>query len=109
MSEELNKVYAERDMCVALIARMANLLGWKTDITQHQGEEWEDEWRNVVIIQLPTGQVSWHIHDSEKEWFSEIRTFLLQWDGHTTEEKYRRVLAMVQHPKVAYGTKVEHV
>jgi hypothetical protein len=39
----------------------------------------EPEWP-VAYIELPTGQVSWHIpqHDSE-------------WDGHDTEEKYNRV------------------
>jgi hypothetical protein len=33
----------------------------------------------VVFIQLPTGQVSWHVAQHAKEW-----------DGHDTEEKYRR-------------------
>lgn len=36
----------------------------------------------VVYINLPTGQVSWHLPE-----------FALGWDGHTTEEKYARCRA----------------
>lgn len=38
----------------------------------------EPEWP-VAYITLPQGQVSWHIPAYPEEW-----------DGHTTEEKYRR-------------------
>lgn len=33
----------------------------------------------VVYIELPNGQVSWHLPQHEREW-----------DGHDTKEKYRR-------------------
>ncbi len=39
----------------------------------------EPEWP-VVFFELSTGQVSWHIEQHRKEW-----------DGHSTEEKYRRL------------------
>jgi hypothetical protein len=38
----------------------------------------------VVFIQLPTGQVSWHLPQFETAW-----------DGHTTEEKYERAHAFI--------------
>lgn len=38
----------------------------------------------VVYIELPTGQVSWHMPAHPTEW-----------DGHTTPEKYQRVAAFV--------------
>lgn len=41
----------------------------------------EPEWP-VAFIELPTGQVSWHIAPHP-----------IEWDGHTTEEKYRRIKA----------------
>ena len=34
----------------------------------------------VVYIELPTGQVSWHMPEHQTTW-----------DGHDTDEKYRRV------------------
>lgn len=40
----------------------------------------DPEWP-VAFIQLPTGQVSWHMPQFPQEW-----------DGHSTEEKYRRIV-----------------
>jgi hypothetical protein len=39
----------------------------------------QPDWPIVVYIELPTGQVSWH-----------MRQHLVEWDGHDTVEKYRR-------------------
>lgn len=44
----------------------------------------EPEWP-VVYIELPTGQVSWHMPQ-----------FATEWDGHDTAEKYRRARAFSQ-------------
>ncbi len=76
-------------MCVAFIARMAVVMGWRVGMARHEGE-WEDDWRWIVYIDLPAGQVSWHIHDSEREWFN-LPDYPGVWDGHTTEEKYARL------------------
>jgi hypothetical protein len=101
--ENCNGVYAERDKLVALVYHMAQMLGYKSGIGEHvlqPGEEWDPEWYSVVFIELPTGQVSWHIHVSEEDWFANdnmLQAYEPAWDGHTTEEKYRRVLAMVGH------------
>jgi len=97
---QLNSVYAERDKLVALAYRLAQMLGYKAGIAEHklsEGEKWNPEWHQVVFIDLPTGQVSWHIHSSEQDWFAqgnELRAYEKPWDEHTTEEKYRRVLEM---------------
>jgi len=45
----------------------------------------EPEWP-VAYIELPTGQVSWHLPQHA-----------IAWDGHTTEEKFRRIRAFL-HP-----------
>jgi hypothetical protein len=44
----------------------------------------EPEWP-VAYIDLPTGQVSWHMPQ-----------FADPWDGHDTEEKYHRVRAFIE-------------
>ncbi len=41
----------------------------------------EPEWP-VLFIELPTGQISWHVSQHVNEW-----------DGHSTGEKYRRIAA----------------
>ncbi|MHB8122597.1 MAG: WDGH domain-containing protein [Desulfuromonadaceae bacterium] len=86
--------YLERNMCVALIARMALTMGLTVGIGKHpEGDAtWERDWMNIVFIDLPAGQCSWHIHDSEIPMFSFLPEYAGQWDGHDTAEKYRRVL-----------------
>lgn len=44
----------------------------------------EPEWP-VVFIELPTGQVSWHVPQHD-----------VAYDGHTTEEKYQRIKEFVE-------------
>lgn len=87
--------YTERDKCLVLTALMAQRLGLKVGIGLHvdkPGEQWDEEWRNILFIDLPAGQVSWHIHDSETSMFYFVGAYDGEWDGHTTEEKYQRVI-----------------
>lgn len=52
----------------------------------------DNDWRNVIIVDLPTGQASWHVHDSEMELFQHLpRNQGRVWDGHSVEEKYARL------------------
>jgi hypothetical protein len=89
---ERDAVYAERDKCVSLLARMALKLGYTAGIGTHLGEDWDELWRHVIYIDLPNGQVSWHIPDSETPLFDFLPQYEGKWDGHTTAEKYERVV-----------------
>lgn len=92
---EKHGAYAERDKCVSLIARIAVAMGLPAGLDQHPAEDqaWDNEWRNIIRIELPAGQVSWHIRDNELPLFSFLKPYNGEWDGHDTEEKYRRVLS----------------
>lgn len=95
LTAQKDAAYAERDKCLVLLALMAQRLGLKVGMGLHidkPGEEWDAEWRNILFIELPAGQVSWHIHDSEAHWFYFVGAYDGVWDGHTTDEKYQRVL-----------------
>lgn len=89
---QCDTVYRECNMCVA---RMALNRGWTAGIGQHEGDDWGSDWRNIVFIDLPTGQVSWYIHDSDLPIFGFLPKYLNKWDGHTTDDKYGRVLLML--------------
>lgn len=97
-------VYAERDRLVAVLSKL-----FPSFLARHpeSDESWEDDWRWIVYVELPTGQASWHIHDSELSWFDHLeRREGLFWDGHTTEEKYARLSALrvpVDHDGFASG------
>lgn len=94
MEARKDGAYSERNKCVVLITQMALAMGMTAGIGRHPEEDadWEDDWMNIIFIDLPAGQISWHIHDSELPLFSFLPEYTGKWDGHDTEEKYRRVL-----------------
>ena len=90
---EKDEAYHERNRMVAALSML-----WPTHMKRHPDSdtEWEDEWRNIVCIHSPAGQMTWHIHDSETPLFQHLNVkpdpFAdCEWDGHTTPEKYRRL------------------
>jgi len=88
--------YSERNQCVSFIAKLARVLGCPAWIGVHNAADltWERDWLHIVFIELPTGQVSWHIHDSELPRFAFLpRKDDVGWDGHGTAEKYERMRA----------------
>lgn len=88
-----NDAYAERNQTVIGLARACLALGLPVFMARHDPADtsWEDDWRNLVVIELPTGQITWHFHDSEAHLWSDLPTGERRWDGHGTPEKYRRV------------------
>jgi hypothetical protein len=60
---------------------VAVLEGWRGGIKL---DPQEPDWP-VVYIELPTGQVSWH-----------VPAYAGEWDRHDTEEKYRRCRAFAE-------------
>lgn len=94
MSDEIENVYRERNKVVAALAHVLNHNNVKVGVATHDlnDKAWNDEWRTIVVIELPA-QVTWHFHDSEKyllKGLPEIKDY--KWDGHSTEEKYKRLL-----------------
>lgn len=88
--------YAERNMVVGALVALAVNQGWTVGLAIHDPMDaaWEDEWRNIVFIDLPTGQVSWHVHDAQMSLFRSLPWYAGEWDGHTTPEKYKRLAAL---------------
>lgn len=84
-------VYEERARCVVAIARNARALGCRIGFGVDPSEP---EWP-VLFIELPTGQVSWHFSNRDRETLASdihdetARPFVF--DGHTTEQKYERL------------------
>jgi hypothetical protein len=55
----------------------------------------------VVTIETPTGQMSWHIAERDRDLFEHVRLVPAVhnvWDGHTTEEKYARLRRLTASP-----------
>lgn len=73
--QEQRKDYDGRNTFVYHALSAAASLGYSCGVRLDPSEP---EWP-VAYIELPTGQVSWHLPQHEREW-----------DGHDTPEKYRR-------------------
>lgn len=95
LGTQKDRAYSERNKLVAVLSML-----FPASLERHPEEDtsWEDDWRWIVFIDLPTGQASWHIHDSELPLFEHLpRDSGRAWDGHTTERKYARLLDLRQH------------
>lgn len=81
-----------------------------------EDKKWDKDWRHIVFIEIPVRfridwyegirdeQISWHIHDSEVEYFNHLKLKNgNSWDGHTTDEKYERLYKLtLREPKKWY-------
>lgn len=86
----MDDVYRERAHLVALLAtRYPSHIGFTDDA--------EPMWA-VVVIQTPAGQMSWHIAPGDRDLFRHVRDTEARdsvWDGHTTDDKYMRMRALI--------------
>ncbi len=101
---EPDSAYAERNYLVALLARL-----YPSGLKRTAIEGWEPEWHGCVYVDLPTGQASWHYHEREAHLFKGLPPYPREWDGHSTEEKYRRIAALAlatirERPRTESGT-----
>lgn len=94
LKRQKDEAYSERDRVVAALCATAVALGWPVFLGTHVGE-WEDDWRNIIYIETPYGQVSWHYHDSERNLFWMHTMEGKPWDGHSTDKKYERLWSFV--------------
>ena len=88
-------LYAERAQCVIALARAAQAMGccvgFRNDPDLDDGGP--PAQRPVLFIELPTGQVSWHLTVANRLSAPDIGDYIGEWDRHDTAEKYRRLAA----------------
>lgn len=86
-----NHAYQERNILVSALSKV-----YPAHLAIHPDSDktWDDDWRHIVCVHLPTGQATWHVHDSEWHMFIHL-TFgdpkCPGYDLHSTEQKYLRV------------------
>lgn len=102
MEARKDAAYYERNQVVAALSKLFPAGTAKTAI-----EGWSEDWHGCVYIDLPTGQVSWHFHDSQAHLFAHLPPYVKSWDGHTTEEKYERLAMLTSFVCGACGAALE--
>lgn len=94
MSAEESKdgVYWERNMLALLLANVINQLALVKEISgwYHHGEY--EGWARVISIN--NGTITFHVPDGFD--LGDLPKIKPNWDGHTTEEKWNRVMRMCE-------------
>ena len=67
---------------------MANRLGYHMGI-RNRNDEWP-----ILYIDLPTGQVSWHL--PSQELVKNFPDYMGEWDGHDVVEKHIRLMRFIE-------------
>lgn len=80
-------IYTERAILTQFISKI-----YSSSI-EHDDAAQSEEWSNVLIVDTPAGQLSWHIATSDLHLFAHLpyKNGIRKWDGHTTSEKYERL------------------
>ena len=82
-----DEAYLDRNLCVQLMARMAQKLGYNVGVKEN------GDWP-ILYINLPTGQVSWHIPKADIAGISP--EYHKEWDGHDVEIKRMRLIEFIK-------------
>lgn len=85
-----DEAYFDRNLAVQLAAKLADSLGYRVGLrTDPEEPDWP-----VLVIDLPTGQVSWHLPAHEV--VGHFEAYPDDWDGHTVEDKRERITRWVR-------------
>ena len=79
--DRISRAYSERTAAAVGMARFALMCGFAAGIGKDGNEHWDDEWRVVLYIDTPTGQVSWHIAPEDQHLLSGLPAYEGVWDG----------------------------
>lgn len=81
-----DQAYEERNNVVAALARLFPSGIRRTDIPG-----WSDDWHGCCFIDLPSGQISYHYHDSQAHLFADLPPYEKPWDGHDKATVHQRL------------------
>ena len=82
-----DEAYLDRNLVVQVLAGLSHEIGYKVGIKP------DPEWP-ILYIDLPTGQVSWHI--PKKEMIGDWPIYEGKWDGHDLGTKRNRLKAYME-------------
>ena len=86
LEAEKDDAYFQRNVLVAALAKLYPSGIRKTDIPG-----WSDDWHGCCFIDLPSGQISYHYHDSHAYLFADLPPYEKPWDGHDKELVHKRL------------------
>jgi hypothetical protein len=92
LRKRLDCAYSERAKCVAALGRMYEDKGYRVVLDLNPDDGARLAGFGIIYIDGPHGQMSWHIAEKDLKLFGGFVFGKMEWDGHSTEEKYARLL-----------------
>lgn len=86
---EKDEAYRQRNHLVAALARL-----FPSGIARTNISGWSPDWHGCCFIDLPSGQISYHYHDSHAHLFEGLPPYTKVWDGHDKEAVHARLAAI---------------
>ena len=86
-SDSLNEAYFDRNQAAMLAAVLAFEVGYPAGWVENADDP---DWP-ILMLELPTGQVSWHIPKEEIVEMGLGEPWAACWDGHDLTEKRKRI------------------
>ncbi|MFB8772126.1 hypothetical protein [Streptomyces broussonetiae] len=100
---DINRLTAERDGAYRERAHLVALLAAMTDgaVITYAPDVDEPGWQ-IVYLTIGGRQASWHISPRDADLFTHVERveadhLRAQWDGHTTDQKYARIVDHIAH------------
>lgn len=89
LETDKDDAYRQRNYLVAALARL-----FPSGVRNTNIPGWADDWHGCCFINLPSGQISYHFHDSHRHLFAGLPPYESPWDGHEKETVHNRLLAI---------------
>jgi hypothetical protein len=97
LGTQVDNLKQERIILVSLLSTLfPSVIGFHT--ADEGGDDGEYSGRGyVVYLDLPTGQVSFHVgEDCRSTWFEHLQLANIPvWDGHDTDAKWSRIAKLI--------------
>jgi hypothetical protein len=81
MEERTQRAYTERTIVAVALAKFALSQGFKAGTGLDDNIEWDDDWRVVLYVNTPAGQMSWHIAPDDQHMLEGLPAYDGKWDG----------------------------
>ena len=81
MTKKLDNAYTERAAAAVGMAKLTLALGGNAGTGMCDNKSWSDQWRVVLYVDTPGGQVSWHIAPRDQHMLKGLPEYVGEWDG----------------------------
>lgn len=79
--EATNRAYSQRAIAAVAFAHTVLSLGGTAGISRDNREDQPDNWRVVLYVDTPAGQLSWHIAPNDQQMLAGLPEYVRAWDG----------------------------